>query len=354
MINNEEEVSSSEQENEELYEHHNIICDKGQELLRIDKFLMTRIQNLSRNKVQIALHAGNITVNKKNVKPNYRVKPGDIISVIFSHPPKVAELICENIPLDIIYEDDDLLVINKAAGMVVHPAYGHYKGTLVNAVAYHLHPHMEGKVIMVDETLRPGLVHRIDKNTSGLMVLSKNDNAMAHLVAQFYNRTIQRHYWALVWGDVKQNEGTVTGHIGRNIANRKVMDVFADGSHGKHAVTHYTVLKRFTYTTLIQCKLETGRTHQIRVHMKHIGHPIFGDFEYGGDKILKGNTSGSYMSFIQKQLAIMPYQALHARSLGFMHPVTKKEIYFETDPPSNYKQLIESWENYSSNTLKNK
>lgn len=348
---NEEIITGGEQENEELYEHHRIICDKGQDLLRIDKFLLTRMQNLSRNKVQIALHAGNITVNEKNVKPNYKVKPNDVISVVFSHPPKVAELICENIPLEILFEDEHLLVVNKPAGMVVHPAYGHYKGTLVNAVAYHLHPEQEGQVIK-SESLRPGLVHRIDKNTSGLLVLSKTDDAMAHLVGQFYNRTIQRHYWALVWGDLKQNEGTITGHIGRNLSNRKIMDVFADETLGKHAITHYKVLKRFAYTTLIQCKLETGRTHQIRVHLQHIGHPIFGDFEYGGDKILKGNTSGSYMSFVQKCLQLMPYQTLHARSLGFVHPFTKKDLYFEVDPPDNFTQLINDWENYSTNTLK--
>ncbi len=313
-------IESSEQE--ELYEHYRLIVDQGQALLRIDKFLMNRLQNVSRNRLQNAVEAGSILVGDQPVKSSYKVKPGDQISIVLSHPPREIEIIAENIPLKIIFEDDDLVIVNKAAGMVVHPAYGNYKGTLVNALACHFNPEMLGKAISAEST-RPGLVHRIDKNTSGLLVVAKNETAMTHLAAQFFNRTIERRYVALVWGDLKNDEGTITGNIGRNLSDRKIMDVFPDGSHGKHAVTHYKVLERFNYVTLVQCKLETGRTHQIRVHFQHIGSPLFNDAEYGGDRVLKGTTFTKYKSFVENCFDVIPRQALHARSLGLIHPRLK-------------------------------
>lgn len=338
-------VPVSSDDTEELYEHYRIDVDAGQTALRIDKFLMNRLQNVSRNRLQLALHSGNIIVNQKEVKPNYKVRPGDYISVVLAHPPRDIELLCEKIPIGIVYEDDDLVVVNKNAGMVVHPAYGNYSGTLVNALAYHFHPHLEGKSLK-SESLRPGLVHRIDKNTSGLLVVAKNEESMTNLAGQFYNRTINRHYIALVWGNLKSMSGTIEGNIGRNLKNRKVMDVFPSGNHGKHAVTHYETIEKYTYTTLVKCKLETGRTHQIRVHFKHLGHPLFGDFEYGGDKILKGQATGWYKSFVEKCFQLMPYQALHAQSLGFIHPKTKSEMFFEVPVPSNFQELINQWKKY--------
>lgn len=329
-------------ENEELFEHHRIVADKGQKPLRVDKFLSNFLENVSRSRVQTAAEAGNIHVNGEVVKSNYKVKPGDIVTVEMSYPPREIELIPENIPLEIIHEDDDVVVVNKPAGLVVHPGYGNYSGTLVNALIYHFQNLPVGQ-----QTDRPGLVHRIDKLTTGLMVVAKNEPAMAHLSKQFFDRTIERRYLALVWGDFEEDSGTITGNIGRSAKNRKVQDVFPEGDQGKHAVTHWEVVERLGYVTLIQCKLETGRTHQIRVHLAHIGHPLFGDFEYGGDKILKGTTFTKYKQFVQNCFKILPRQALHAKSLGFTHPKTGAWISLEVDLAEDMVEVIDKWRNYS-------
>lgn len=333
-----------EEEDNELYEHFKLTIDKGQEPLRIDKFLMNRIENATRSKVQQAIEAGNVLVNSKQIKSNYKVKPGDILTVVFAHPPREIELIPENIPINIVYEDDNLIIVNKEPGMVVHPGYGNYRGTLVNALMYHFQhlPKPKGA------EFRPGLVHRIDKNTSGIMVIAKDELSMARLAKDFYDRTIDRIYVALVWGDFKEDSGTITGNIARSIKDRKVMDVFpAGGEIGKHAVTHYKVLQRFGYVTLIECKLETGRTHQIRVHMKYAGHPLFNDEVYGGDKILKGTTFPKYKQFVENCFKLLPRHALHAKSLGFKHPVTGKYISFDSELPKDMVAAIEKWKNYS-------
>ena len=341
-----EERDSGEQE--ELYEHHRIVVDKGQSLLRIDKYLMMRLESVSRNRIQNAADAGSILVHGKPVKPSYRVKPSDVITIVLAHPPRDVEIIAENIPIEIMYEDDDLVIVNKHAGLVVHPGVGNYSGTLVNALAYHFHPNLLGKSIEA-ESMRPGLVHRIDKNTSGIMVIARNEKAMTHLAKQFFDRTIKRRYLALVWGGFETEEGTITGHIGRNQTDRKSMEVYPEGDHGKHAVTHYKVLESLGYVTLVECRLETGRTHQIRVHMKHIGHPLFNDESYGGKKILKGTTFSKYKNFVENCFEMIPGQALHARSLGFIHPSTRKEMYFEVDPPENFIFMLEKWRNYIGN-----
>ena len=330
------------EESQDLYEHYRFIADKGQGLLRIDKFLMVRIENATRNKIQQAAHAGNILVNGLSVKPNYRVKPLDVISIVLSHPPREIEIIAEDIPVEILYEDGDLLVVNKHAGMVVHPAYGNYTGTLVNALAYHLQEISPDK----EPGRTPFLVHRIDKDTSGVMIAAKNELAQARLAAQFFHHTIDRHYLALVWGDFDVDKGTITGHIGRSIRDRKVFAVFPDGSQGRHAVTHYTVLERFGYVSLLDCKLETGRTHQIRVHFQHIRHPLFGDETYGGNVILKGTTFTKYKQFVNNCFAILPRQALHARSLAFIHPTTKQWVQFESEPPEDMAAVLEKWRKY--------
>jgi 23S rRNA pseudouridine1911/1915/1917 synthase len=339
-----EEIEISDQE--ELYEHHRIVVDKGQSLLRIDKFLMNRLENVTRNRIQNAAEAGSILVNSKPAKSSYKIKPGDVISIVLAHPPREVELFADNIPLEIVFEDHDLIIINKQVGMVVHPAYGNYRNTLVNALAYHFNPELEGKAIKTDN-IRPGLVHRIDKNTSGLMVVAKNETAMTHLAKQFFDRTIDRKYIALVWGDFKEDTGTITGNIGRNLKDRKIMDVFPDGENGKHAVTHYKVLERFNYVTIVECKLETGRTHQIRVHFKFIKHPLFNDNEYGGDKILKGTTFSKYKQFVQNCFELLPRQALHAKSLGFIHPATGKKMFFESGLPEDINAVIEKWRGYT-------
>lgn len=340
-----EEIEVNEQE--ELYEHHRIVVDRGQSLLRIDKFLMNRLLNVSRNRIQNAADAGSILVNDKAAKPSYKVKPADVISIVLAHPPRDIELYADNIPLNIVYEDHDLVIVNKAAGMVVHPAYGNYRNTLVNALAFHFNPSLEGKAIKTDN-IRPGLAHRIDKNTSGLMVIAKNETSMTHLAKQFYDRTIERRYLALVWGNFEEEEGTITGNVGRNLKDRKVMDVFPEGDYGKHAVTHFKVVEKFNYVTVVECKLETGRTHQIRVHFKHIKHPLFGDAEYGGDKILKGTTFAKYKQFVQNCLELLPRQALHAKSLGFIHPSTGKKMFFESELPDDMMQVLERWRSYTS------
>lgn len=330
------------EDSDELYEHHRIVVDNKQSLLRIDKFLMDRLPNVTRNKLQGAIKSEAVQVNHKPVKVSYKVKPHDVITVTLAEPPRDTEVVPENIPLNILYEDDELLLVNKPAGMVVHPAYNNWNGTLVNALVYHL----QNLPTSRNGEGRPGLVHRIDKDTSGLLVIAKTDYSMAFLAKQFYDHTIERTYYALVWGNVKEDAGTITGHVGRSVKDRKVMAVYPAGDYGKHAVTHYKVLKRFRYVTLVQCNLETGRTHQIRAHMKHIGHPLFSDTTYGGDKILAGTPNGSYKSFVENAFKLMPRQALHAKSLGFVHPVTKEELQFVTELPDDFSAVLDKWSLY--------
>ena len=340
-------------EEKEFYEHHRFTVDKGQGLLRIDKFIMSRLENASRNKIQQSAKAGNILVNDKAVKSNYRIKPDDVISIVMSHPPREIEIIAEDIPLNIVYEDADIIIVNKQPGMVVHPAYGNYKGTLLNALKYHLQKD-------VDNKSEAALVHRIDKNTSGLLIVAKNELAQTKLAKEFFYHTIDRIYYALAWGDLKEDAGTITGHVGRSLKDRKVMKVFPEGDYGKHAVTHYKVsasvgsiisgfspvdidsknvskginnvlggnkvIERFGYVTLVECKLETGRTHQIRAHFRYIGHPLFNDDTYGGDQIIKGTTFTKYKQFINNCFSLVPRQALHAKSIGFIHPGTGERI----------------------------
>lgn len=326
---------------EELFEHHRFVSPKGQSLLRVDKFLMQLIENATRNKIQQAAEKGNIWVNDVPVKSNYRVKPFDVVRVMLEHPPFENHIIPEDIPLNIVYEDDALLVINKPPGLVVHPGHGNYTGTLVNALAFHFDN------LPLNSSERPGLVHRIDKNTSGLLVIAKTEAAMTHLAKQFEDKSTEREYIALVWGNVKEDEGTIEGNIARHMKDRMQMAVYPEGDVGKHAVTHYKVLERFGYVTLVSCKLETGRTHQIRVHMKYIGHTLFNDARYGGDLILKGTTFTKYKQFIDNCFKTLPRQALHAKTLGFEHPVTKEYMRFDTELPEDMKDCIEKWRNYS-------
>ncbi|WP_395804890.1 RluA family pseudouridine synthase [Daejeonella sp.] len=328
-------------EEQDLYEHLRIVVDKGQSLLRLDKFLIIRTENTSRNRIQNAIDAGNVLVNDKVVKASYKVKPFDVVSLILPHPPRDTEVYPEDIPIDIIYEDDDVIMVNKAPGMVVHPGFNNYSGTLVNALVFHSQqlPQMPGN------DGRPGLVHRIDKDTSGLLLVSKNEWAITFLAKQFFDHSITRKYIALVWGDLAQ-DGTVSGYIGRSTKDRKVMAVYDDENQGKWSVTHYKVLERLNYVTLIECQLETGRTHQIRAHMKHIGHPLFNDSTYGGDKILKGTVFNKYRQFVENCFEILPRQALHAKSLGFIHPSTKEFIHFETELPADISTVIDKWRNY--------
>jgi 23S rRNA pseudouridine1911/1915/1917 synthase len=329
---------------QELFEHYRFKADPGQSLLRIDKFLCDRLENASRTRIQNAANAGNILVNNNTVKPSYKIKPGDIVQVVLPTPPREIELIPEDIPLNIVYEDDDVLVVNKKAGMVVHPAYGNYTGTLVNALMWHFR---DLPLFNTGES-RPGLVHRLDKNTSGILVIAKNEYALNRLSKQFYDRTTDRRYNALVWGIPDPPEGTITGNVGRNVKDRKIMQVFKDDNEGKTAITHYKVLENFGYISLIECKLETGRTHQIRVHFSHIKHPLFNDEEYGGDQILKGTTFTKYQQFIKNCFKILPRQALHAKSLAFNHPVTGKRLSFDSDLPDDMVQVIEKWRKYIS------
>ncbi len=333
------EISASESD-DDLFEHHRVEVDKGQGMLRVDKFLFDRLEKTSRTRIQDACDSGFVKVGGVPVKSSYKIKPLDVITIELPFPLRELELIAEDIPLEIMFEDEELIILNKPSNMVVHPGHGHYTGTLVNALIFHF------QNLPVRSDAHPGLVHRLDKNTTGVMVIAKTDRSLVNLSKQFYDRVIERRYVALVWGDVKEDEGTVTGNTGRSIKDRKVFTVFPDGSSGKHAVTHYKVLERFGYLTLVECKLETGRTHQIRVHMKHIGHTLFGDYEYGGDKILKGTTFAKYKQFVQNCLTILPRQALHARSLGFNHPVTGEWIYFEKELPQDMSEVIEKWRNY--------
>ncbi len=343
---------------EDLYEHHRFEVDRGQEPLRIDKYLMNRIEGISRNKLQNAAKADSILVNGGPVKSNYKVRPCDVITIVLDVPPKDFWAEPENIPIDIIYEDERLLVLNKQAGLVVHPAIGNYTGTLVNALLYHFKTLSNaqrpapGSKLPGHEAMRPGLVHRIDKDTSGLMVIAKEEFAMMHLAKQFYNRTIKRNYTALAWGDFEKDAGTITGNIGRNLRYRKKMDVFPEGDHGKEAITHYKVMERLGYVTLVDCKLETGRTHQIRVHMAFAGHPLFNDSTYGGDKIVKGTVYTKYKQFVENCFSIFPRHALHARTLGFIHPATGKEMFFECPLPGDFQQLLEKWRGYFQNIAK--
>lgn len=326
----------------ELFEHFRFSADPGQAALRIDKFLINKLEGTSRSRIQAAAHAGNILVNTNPVKPNYRVKPGDTISIVLPHPPRKIELIPEEIPLEIVFEDADLIVVNKMQGMVVHPGYGNYTGTLVNALMYHL----KDNPLFSSGEERPGLVHRIDKNTSGLLVVAKNELALNRLASQFFHRTTKRTYNALVWGDMKEEEGRIEGNIGRNPKDRKQMHVFPEGEQGKVAITHYRVLERLGYVNLVECKLETGRTHQIRVHFQYLSHPLFNDPEYGGDRILRGTTFTKYKQFVQNCFELIPGQALHAKTLGFKHPSTGEEMLFEAPFPQGFQQVVQKWRTY--------
>lgn len=332
---------------DELYEHHRFVASSGQEPLRVDKFLMNFIENATRNKIQQAAKDGGVYVNDVVVKSNHKVKANDVVRVLFAHPPHENLLIPENIPLDIVYEDDSLLVVNKPAGLVVHPGHGNYTGTLINGLIYHFNN------LPNNSSDRPGLVHRIDKDTSGLLVVAKTETAMAHLSKQFFDKTSKREYVALVWGSMKDDEGTIEGNIGRHPKNRLQNTVYygEEEESGKPAVTHYKVLEQLGYVTLVTCKLETGRTHQIRVHMKHIGHTLFNDERYGGDKILKGTTFTKYKQFVENCFKVLPRQALHAKTLGFIHPVSGKEMHFECPVPEDIQLCIERWRKYAKNQL---
>ncbi|MEP2056258.1 MAG: RluA family pseudouridine synthase [Maribacter litoralis] len=331
-------------EDGELFEHHRVVASKGQVPLRVDKFLMNFIENATRNKIQQSAKDGHVWVNDQIVKSNYKVKAGDEVKVLFEHPPHEFLLVPEDIPLDIVYEDDVLLVVNKPAGMVVHPGHGNYTGTLINALIHHTDN------LPSNSNERPGLVHRIDKDTSGLLVVAKTEAAMTHLAKQFFDKTSEREYIALVWGNIEEDEGTIEGHVGRNPKNRLQMHVFPEGEEGKEAVTHFRVLERLGYVTLVSCKLETGRTHQIRVHMKYIGHTLFNDERYGGEKILKGTTFTKYKQFVENTFKLLPRQALHAKTLGFVHPVTGKHMSFDSEIPDDMASAIEKWRSYSKNS----
>ncbi len=346
---NEDELLSSplisedeEGDDDRMYEHFAIVVDKGQSPMRVDKFLCERMSDRSRSRIQAAADAGNVLVGDKPVKSSYKVKPLDRISVVLPYPMRVLEIIPEDIPLDIVYEDDDVIVVNKRAGMVVHPGFGNYTGTLVNALTWHL----RDLPLFRDGDMRAGLVHRIDKNTSGLLVVAKSEGSHAYLAKQFFDHTIERRYIALVWGNMEADEGTVTGNIARSVKDRLKMAVYDDPAIGKHAVTHYRVLKRFGYVTLIECRLETGRTHQIRVHMEHIGHPLFNDERYGGDVILRGTTFAKYKQFIDNCFDMLPRQALHAKTLGFVHPRTRELMRFDSELPDDMASVIGKWEGY--------
>lgn len=329
-------------EEEEMYEHHRIVVDAGQELLRIDKFLMDRLPNVTRTKVQNGIKEGFVKVNDQIVKPNYKVHPGDDIAIVFPEPPRDDEVKPEDIPLDIVMEDDHLLVVNKPAGMVVHPAYQNWTGTLVNALAFHFQnlPEMKGN------DGRPGLVHRIDKDTSGLLVIAKTEQAMNGLAKQFFDHSIERTYYALVWGVPEEPKGTIDVHVGRSLKDRRITTAFPKADFGRKAITHYELLRDLRYVSLLKCNLETGRTHQIRAHMKYLGHPLFNDEMYGGSEILKGTVFTKYKQFVHNCFKIMPRQALHAKTLGFVHPITKKKVFIDSDLPDDFSDVLEKWEHY--------
>jgi len=331
-----------DEQDDELFEHHRIIADAKQSLIRIDKFLMARLPNVTRTKIQAGINEGFVRVNDNEVKQNYRIHPNDIITVSLPEPPRDTEVVPENIPLSIVYEDQHLMVVNKPAGMVVHPAYQNWSGTLVNALAYHFKnlPHMPGN------DGRPGLVHRIDKDTSGLLVIAKDEETLTGLAKQFFDHTIERRYYAIVWGVPDPPEGTINQFVGRSLKDRRLTTVFPNSEMGRSAVTHYRLLQDLRYVSLVECKLETGRTHQIRAHMKFIGHTLFNDAMYGGDQILKGTTFSKYKQFVENCFKMLPRQALHAKTLGFIHPITKKFLQFDSELPQDIKDVIEKWENY--------
>jgi 23S rRNA pseudouridine1911/1915/1917 synthase len=338
------ELDDSAEGSEELYERMNLIVDRGQEPMRLDKFLVQRIENASRNKVQQAIESGRVLINGKQVQSNHKIKPGEEIIVYSDREVQGEDIVPEKMPLNIVYEDDDILIINKPVGLVVHPASGNRSGTLINGVAWYLL--QQNSELNAEVLPRFGLVHRIDKNTSGLMVLAKTEKAVASLAKEFFNHTIHRQYVALVWGDVAEDSGTVNAHIGRHQRFRKIFDAYPDGEYGKEAITHYKVLERFGYVTMVQCELETGRTHQIRVHMKHIGHPLFNDEVYGGDRIVKGTVFSKYKQFVDNCFAICPRHALHAKTLGFKHPRTRQDVVFNSELPDDMTQVIDKWRNY--------
>ena len=344
-MSNEEILSEEISDSDELFEKHVIIIDKGQEAIRIDKFLMQRIEGATRNKIQQAIENEMVLVNDKPTKKNYNTRPGDKIVVYDTNSPEASEIIPQNIPLNIVFEDDDLMIINKPVGMVVHPGSGNPDNTLINAVAWHLQhncPEIDEK-----ELTRYGLVHRIDKNTSGLIVVAKKQKVMSELAKQFFDHTVHRRYNAVVWGNFEEAEGTITGHVGRSQKQRKLFTVYPEGDYGKEAITHYKVLENFNYVSVVECRLETGRTHQIRVHMQYKGHPLFNDDFYGGEKIVKGTIYTKYKQFVENCFAICPRQALHAKELGFIHPTTKQQMMFKSELPDDMAQLIEKWRKYS-------
>lgn len=344
------EEDNDEQGEPERVERMRIRCEKKQELIRIDKFLMNRLEGATRNKIQQALEEGFIIVNEKPVKSNYKVRPGDDIIIYETRKKELTEVVPEDLPLDIVYEDEDVLVVHKIAGMVVHPGCGNYSGTLVNGLAFYLNKSKEE--MDTEELPRVGLVHRIDKDTSGLLLIAKTPAAMTDLAAQFKKHTVHRRYIALVWGDFEEDEGTIEANVGRNLRFRKIMDVFPEGDYGKHAITHYKVLERFNYVTLVELRLETGRTHQIRVHMKYRGHPLFNDATYGGNKIIKGTVFSKYKQFVENCFNILPRHALHAKELGFVHPATKQYMEFSTDLPDDMQQVIDKWRSYTNGMTK--
>jgi len=346
MVDRDAEFDDQEElEDGGMYEHYKLLVDPGQTMLRVDKYLGNRIDNASRSRIQAAADAGNILVNKKPVKSSYKVKPGDEVTIVMDFPRHELKIIPEEIPLDIVYEDDQLMVINKQPGLVVHPGHGNYSGTLVNGLAHYF----KGLPLFNSTDPRPGLVHRIDKNTSGLLVIAKTEAAKNKLALQFFEKTTSRKYHALVWGNLKEPTGTIEGHIGRSQRDRQVFTVFPDGEYGKHAVTHYRVIEELGYVNLVECQLETGRTHQIRVHMKYIGHPIFNDDTYGGDQVLRGTTFAKYKQFVHNCFKILPRQALHAKTLGFVHPSTGKEMLFDSELAEDMGQVIQKWRDYISN-----
>ena len=340
-----ENIEFGPEQEDGLHEHHRFVASNGQVPLRVDKFLMNFVENATRTKIQQAAKDGSVLVNDSPVKSNYKVKPNDVIRVMFAHPPYEQLLTPQNIPIDVVYEDDDLLVVNKEAGMVVHPGHGNYEGTLINALIYHF------ENLPNNSSDRPGLVHRIDKDTSGLLVVAKTELAMTHLSKQFFNKTSKREYVALAWGNIEEDKGTIEGNIGRHPKNRLQNTVWTgdEEDRGKPAVTHFEVIERLGYVTLVKCKLETGRTHQIRVHMKHVGHTLFNDARYGGDKVLKGTTFTKYKQFVDNCFATLPRQALHARTLGFVHPTTGKEMFFEAPIPADIDACVDKWRKYSHN-----
>lgn len=343
-----EEVFEDNVEDNALYEHYHFVVDKKQEMLRIDKYLVMRMEHVSRNKIQLATQSKCVLVNGTPVKSNYRVKPSDVISVLLPEPPHDFEVVPENIPINIIYEDEDVLVLNKPAGLVVHPGHGNYHGTLLNALAYYF----QGKTGGDGLPISPYLVHRIDKDTSGLLLVAKNESAQVALAKQFFEHSIERKYYALVWGDFDKDCGTIIGNLARSPKDRRVMMVYPEGDQGKHAVTHWKLHERFGYVSLIECVLETGRTHQIRAHMKYIGHPLFSDSIYGGDVILKGTTFSKYKQFVTNCFQLMPRQALHALVLGFEHPKSHKIFHFESPLPEDFSMVLEKWRKYSSSSMK--